>query len=152
MLGMRKSISGFHNQVGASDGQFEAFSSSFKAYLSRLWTSKSQFLALSDDLGHWKLILCVFLDLWESILECASLFRSLKFDFMHWGVIPGPLGFDFWAPHVRPYNRVFKIGLWESVCLRCKNLIFSWIKSDCENPIFLDEKNPMYFVNKIWLL
>ena len=97
-------------------------------------------------------ILRVILDLWESILDSRSLFRPLRFSFIHWEVISGPLGFNFWLRNVRPYNWVFKIGLWESVCLRLKNLNFSWIKSDWKNPIFLDEKNPMFFVNKIWLL
>ena len=50
-------------------------------------------------------------DLWKSILETGNLLKPLRFIFMHWRLITGPLGFDFWPRHVRPYNRVFKIGL-----------------------------------------
>ena len=75
-------------------------------------------------LVHWKLILIVILDLWESILKSGSLFRPFSFNYYkHWGVIPGPIGFDFWPRHVRPYNRVYKIGLWESDFFRWKNPI-----------------------------
>ena len=60
------------------------------------------------------MILGIILDLLESFLEFASLLRPLRFDFTHWGVIPGNLEFYFWPLHVRPYNRIFIIGLRES--------------------------------------
>ena len=49
------------------------------------------------------------------------------------------------------------IGFLKSDCgnpifLDEKNPIFFVNKSDCDNPIFLDQKNPIFFVNKIRLL
>ena len=74
----------------------------------------------------------VILDLWESILDSRSLFRPPRFTFLHWEVISGPLRFDFWLRNVRPYDWVFKIGLWESDFFRWTKIRFLfWIKSAC---------------------
>ena len=53
---------------------------------------------------------------------------------------------------MRPYNRVFEIGLWEFIFLDEKNPIFFDEKNpiffDGKNPIFLDKKNPIFLDGK----
>ena len=85
-------------------------------------------------------------------MESGCLFRPLRFNFMHCGVIRGPLQFDFWLLNVRPYNRFSKSDCENSIFLDEKNPIFLYKKNpiffDGKNPIFLDEKNPIFLDGK----
>ena len=97
----------------------------------------THFWALADDSRVPEVDFVHLLDIWESISESGCLFRPLRFNFMHCGVIRGPLQFYFWLLNVRPYNRVFEIGLWEFD-------FFSWKKSD----FFLLKKSDFFWYKK----